>query len=135
MTQTYVNQLSYEIVGAAIEVHRNLGPGLLESVYEHCLLKELINKGLEVKTQVWLPVNYKGELLEQKFKLDMLVNDLVIVELKAVEAILPVHKAQLITYLKLAEKPKGLLLNFHTDNISKNLVPLVSEHFASLPFS
>lgn len=132
ITQKYVNQIAYDVVGCAIEVHNFLGPGLLESVYEKCLVEEINQKGLEVLSQVPIPIFYKDKVLDQSLKLDLLVNNLVIVELKAVEVILPVFKAQLLSYLKLTQKPKGVLINFHCENIVKNLVPLVTEQFAKL---
>lgn len=132
ITQKEINQLAYDIVGCAIEVHKYLGPGLLESVYEKCMIEELNNCGFNVLSQVPVPIRYKGKLLKQDLKLDLLVNDLVIVEIKAVETVLPVFKAQLLTYLKLTGKPKGLLINFHCDNIVKQMIPLVSKEFAKL---
>ncbi|HHB51602.1 MAG TPA: GxxExxY protein, partial [Saprospiraceae bacterium] len=98
MTKKYVTQLSYDIVGCAIEVHKELGPGLLESVYEKCLMHELKTNGYEVQNQVLVPIHYKGLDLDADLKLDILVNDLVVIELKTVENILPVHQAQLLTY-------------------------------------
>ncbi len=134
VTQNYVNDLAFKVVGCAIEVHKHLGPGLLESVYEACFIDELKRKGFSVKSQIFIPVVYKEKDLGNVLKLDILVDDLIIVELKAVEAILPVFKAQLLTYLKLSGKPKGLLINFNSDNIVKNgLVPLVTEEFLNLP--
>ena len=133
ITQKYINDLAYEIVGCAIEVHKHLGPGLLESVYEKCLIQELKEQGLLVKSQIRVPIYYKDTLLDNDLKLDLLVNDLIIIELKAVEIMIPVFKAQLLSYLKLTGKPKGLLINFHTENITKHLVPLVTEEFAKLP--
>lgn len=102
---------------SAIEVHRNLGPGLLESVYEVCLEKELVKNELEVKRQVKLPVIYKGEQLDSEFRIDLLVNNIIIVELKTVELLLPVHKAQLLSYLRLADKKLGLLINFNVPRL------------------
>ncbi|MCK5170289.1 MAG: GxxExxY protein [Bacteroidales bacterium] len=133
ITQKYINDLAYKVVGCAIEVHKHLGPGLLESVYEKCLIQELKEQGLSVKSQVQVPIYYKDTLLENDLKLDILVNDLIIIELKAVEIMIPVFKAQLLSYLKLTGKPKGLLINFHTENITNQLVPLVTEEFAKLP--
>ena len=133
ITQKYINDLAYKIVGCAIEVHKHLGPGLLESVYEKCLLQELKEQRLSVKSQIQVPIYYKDALLENDLKLDLLVNDLIIIELKAVETMIPVFKAQLLSYLKLTGKPKGLLINFHTENITNQLVPLVTEEFAKLP--
>jgi GxxExxY protein len=108
-----LNVISGQILHCAIEVHKNLGPGLLESVYEVCLARELITKGLDVKRQVMLPVIYKGEDLNLDFRIDLLVQDEIIVELKAVEVIIPVFDAQVITYLKLSGKRLGLLINFN----------------------
>ena len=133
ISQKYINEIAYKIVGCAIEVHKHLGPGLLESVYEKCFIEELISAGLHVKSQIFLPVIYKGKDLGGQLKLDILVNDLIIVEIKAVEAMIPLYKAQLLSYLKLAEKPKGLLINFNSTNITQDLVPLVTELFSALP--
>lgn len=119
ITRKYVNDIAYKIVGCSIEVHKHLGPGLLESVYQSCLIEELINSGLFVKSQVVIPVNYKGKDLGGILKLDLIVNDLIIVELKAVETLIPLYKAQLLSYLKLTGKPKGLLINFHCENITE----------------
>lgn len=114
--------LTREIIGAAIEVHKALGPGLLESVYEECLLIELGDRGLAATRQVPVPVHFKGRKLDLGYRLDLLVNDSVVVELKAVEKLLPVHEAQLLTYMKLAGKPVGLLLNFHTAYLRDSIV-------------
>jgi GxxExxY protein len=108
------NALSHEIIGAAIEVHRVLGPGMLEFIYEEALLIELEARGLNVVRQAEVEVSYKGRRLENKLRLDMLVDGSVIVEIKSVERVLPVHEAQLLTYLRLAEKKLGLLINFNT---------------------
>jgi GxxExxY protein len=105
--------LSHEIIGAAIEVHRHLGPGLLESAYEHCLAHELSQRGISFELQKSLPVEYKGVKLDCGFRLDMLVGGLVIVEIKAVERLAPLHSAQVMTYLKLTGCKLGLLLNFN----------------------
>lgn len=133
ITQKYINDISYKIVGCAIEVHKQLGPGLLESVYHSCLIDELNDSNLKVKSQIHIPVHYKGKDLGGKLKLDILVNDLVIVELKAVDIMLPLYNAQLLSYLKLANVPKGLLINFHSENIVQQLVPMVTEEFSKLP--
>jgi GxxExxY protein len=110
------------IIGAAIEVHRQLGPGLLESAYEQCLCHELHLRGLLFKCQVDLPVSYKGLQLDCGYKIDLIVADEVIVELKSVEKILPVHEAQLLTYLKLSGKTVGLLINFNTSLLTQGIV-------------
>jgi GxxExxY protein len=110
------------IIGAAIEVHRQLGPGLLESAYEQCLCHELHLRGLPFKCQVDLPVSYKGLQLDCGYKIDVMVNDEVIVELKSVEKILPVHEAQLLTYLKLSGKKVGLLINFNSSLLTQGII-------------
>ena len=120
------DQLSSVVIGAAIEVHRYLGPGLLENTYERALIFELEQKGLELKTQEPVPVIYKGHSLGTDYKLDLLVNDLVIVELKAVEKVLPIHKAQLFTYLKLKKRWLGLLINFNAPVLKQGVVRVVN---------
>jgi len=111
------NNLSKIILDASIEVHRQLGPGLLESVYEICLCKELSSRKVKYERQVYLPVTYKNEILDVDFRLDILVEKEIIIELKAVETILPVHHAQLLTYLKLHHKRLGLLINFNSPKL------------------
>ena len=133
MTKKEVTQLSYEITGLAIKVHKNLGPGLLESIYEECLKIELINNGYDVKQQLYVPINYEGVEIKTKLVVDLLVNDCIIVELKAIEDILPIHEAQLLTYMKVLKKPQGLLINFYTNNITKSLRPFINEYFKALP--
>jgi GxxExxY protein len=107
------NAISHAVIGAAIEVHRALGPGLLESAYEACLRHELAIRGVPFEHQRTLPVHYKGLRLECGFRIDLLVADAVVVEVKAVEAVLPVHEAQLLTYLRLGGWKLGLLINFN----------------------
>ena len=133
ITQKYINEISYKIIGCAIEVHRYLGPGLLESVYEACFIEELKNAGLSVRSQLYVPINYKGKDLGGSLKLDLLVNDLIIVEDKAVEVMIPLFQAQLLSYLKLSGKPKGLLINFNCEVIKDQVVSLVTKEFAKLP--
>lgn len=135
ITQKYINEISYKIIGCAIEVHKHLGPGLLESVYESCFIEEMKRSGLFVKSQLIIPIHYKGKNLGGNLKLDILVNDLIIVEEKAVEQMIPLFKAQLLSYLKLTEKPKGLLINFNCENIKDQLVSMVTEDFAKLPMN
>lgn len=117
MNKDQLNKISGIILDGAIEVHKNLGPGLLESVYEICLFKELRSRNLFVERQVPLPVTYKGEKLDAEFRIDLLVENEIIIELKAIEIILPVHEAQLLTYLKLADKKLGLLINFNVPKL------------------
>jgi GxxExxY protein len=107
------NRLGTKIIDAAMQVHRELGPGLLESVYEVCLIEELKNKGLKVESQVRLPIIYKGKELKKDFIIDLLVEDKIVIELKAVEDLLPVHEVQLVTYLKLSGMKLGYLINFN----------------------
>lgn len=112
-----INDISYLIRGAAFEVFKTLGPGLLESVYEKALVFELISKNLHVQAQVGIPVVYKGHDLDLGFRMDILVEDKVIIEVKSVELLHDVHKKQLLTYLKLADKKLGILINFNTDSL------------------
>jgi GxxExxY protein len=116
------NSISGEVIGAAIEVHRELGPGLLESVYEACLCAELGRRGIPYARQVALPIHYKGKVLEQSFRIDLLVGDEVLVEVKSLEKALPVHTAQLLTYLQLSDKKIGLLLNFNVPVLKDGII-------------
>ena len=125
-------KISYEITGLAIKVHKTLGPWLLESVYEQCLKFELERNGYDVKQQLIVKIEYEGLDLESNLKIDLLVNDCIVVELKTIENILPIHEAQLLTYMKLLEKPQGLLINFYTTNITKSMKPFVNEYFKRL---
>ncbi len=115
------NIISQMIIGAAIEVHKELGPGLLESVYEACLIEELDRRGLKVESQLTFPLLYKGKKLDKEFRIDLLVEDKVIVELKAIDEIQPVHEVQLVTYLKLTGKRLGLLINFNVPTLIKGV--------------
>lgn len=108
------NEISGAIVDAAMKIHSALGPGLLESAYAACLKHELIKRGLRVACEVPLPVVYDGVRLDAGYRLDLVVEDTVVVELKAIEALAPIHQAQIISYLKLSGKPIGLLINFHS---------------------
>ena len=120
------NQLSFEIRGAAFTVNRELGPGLFESVYEEALVFELESLGLEVKRQVGVPMYYKEIRLDIGFRLDLLVEDKVIVEIKSVENLMNVHYKQLLTYLKLTDKKLGLLINFNTANLNYSIKRIVN---------
>ena len=115
MTEKNYNELTYKIISACIEVHRELGPGLLESVYEVCLLEELEKCGLKATSQVRLPVVYKGKVLSKEFVMDIVVEGLVVLELKTIESLHPLHEVQLVTYLRLSGKKLGLLLNFNVE--------------------
>jgi GxxExxY protein len=121
------NEISYIIRGAIFKVYNALGPGLLESVYEAVLMFELRKAGVEVKSQVALPVIYESEKLDIGFRIDILVNDLVIIEIKSVEQIGDVHHKQVLTYLKLSDKKLGILVNFNTDNITNSIYRKVNK--------
>jgi len=134
ITQKFLDELTYKVIGCAIEVHKQLGPGLLESVYEKCFIRELSLKGLNYQTQQSVPVHYKGVQLDAELRFDVLVENLVIAELKSIDGLLPVHEAILLTYMKLLEKPKGILINFNCTNIFKEgQKTLVNEYYAALP--
>jgi GxxExxY protein len=124
------NTTTSAIIGAAIEVHRALGPGLLESAYLRCLKYELGQRKLRVVTEVVIPLAYKGIDLEQAYRVDVIVEDVVIVEVKSVESVMPVHRAQVMTYLKLTSCPIGLLINFNearlVDGVHRILNPALT---------
>ncbi len=113
MTNDDLNIVSKQILDASFTVHKEMGPGLLESIYELCLIKELKSRGLFVQNQVSIPLIYKGEILSKDFRIDVFVENEIIIEIKAVDEILPVHKAQIISYLKLTDKKLGFLINFN----------------------
>jgi GxxExxY protein len=131
-TATRLDLWTRQIIGAAIEVHRHGGPGLLESAYEECLCFELSQLGLHFKRQVPLPVSYKGIKLDSGYKMDLVVEDAVVLELKTVDQLLPIHSAQFFTYLKLSGKPVGLLINFNEPVLKKGLKRLVNHFRESL---
>lgn len=120
-----VNKTTEAIIGAAIEVHRHLGPGLLESAYEECLCEELTLRAIPFKRQVTLPVTYKGKKFEIGYRIDVLVNDEVVVELKTVDAIHPIHEAQTLTYMRLGGWKAGLIINFNVPIVVKGIKRLV----------
>lgn len=125
-SQTRADMLSRQIIGAAIDVHRILGPGLLESAYEACLCQELSLRGIAFESQVPLPIEYKGIQLDCGYRLDILVDKLVIVELKAVEALEPIHEAQVLTYLRLSKLWLGLLINFNVPVLKSGVKRMVN---------
>jgi len=116
-----VNQLTHKIIAAAMKVHSTLGPGLLESAYNACLLHELRKQGLIVESQAGLPVVYDGEQIDLGYRIDLIVNDTVILEIKCVEAINPVHQAQLLSYMRLSGRHVGLLINFHVVHLKDGI--------------
>lgn len=134
ITKKFLNALSYEIIGVAIEVHKHLGPGLLESVYHSCMQEEFKLRDIPVKSQMIIPIEYKGLDIETVLRCDFFVDDQVVVELKSVEKILPIHEAQLITYMKLLKVAKGIIINFNVTNIFRDgQKTFVNELFRELP--
>ena len=133
-TKTYLKELTYLVNGAAIEVHKTLGPGLLEEVYHQCLIRELELRGIKYQSELTVPVSYKGITVETNLRCDLLVDGIMVVELKAVTSLLPIHEAQLLTYMKLLHVPKGMLLNFNVANLYREgQKTYVNELFAKLP--
>ena len=132
-TKKELDELTYNIIGAAIEVHKALGPGLLESVYQKCLKQEFFLRELRCTSEFLVPVHYKGTEVKTDLRCDFVIMDLIVVELKAVDAIAPVHEAQLLTYMKLLETPKGILINFNCANLFKEgQRTFVNEYFRTL---
>lgn len=134
MNKTYLKDLVYRVNGAAIEVHKALGPGLLESVYHQVLKKELSLRGIKFQSELKIPVEYKGLEIDTFLKCDFLVEDILVVELKTVEYVLPVHEAQILSYMKLLDVPMGLMINFYVDNIFyEGQRTYVNEAYRDLP--
>jgi GxxExxY protein len=134
VSKKYVNQIAFDIVGCAIEVHKELGPGLLESIYEECLVFELLNQGFNVASQQQIIPQYKGIECKSRLKFDILVEDLILVENKSTNGFSPIDQAQLLSYMNIMKKPKGLLINYNVLNITKDgLIPLVNKYFEALP--
>ena len=123
-----IDELSYKVIGCAMEVHKTLGPGLFENIYEQALVHELTLNGIPVKTQVEIEINYKGTNLGNGLRLDVLVDDTLIVELKSVEELKPLHHKQLLTYLRLTDKRVGLLINFNTENLKDGIKRIVNKY-------
>ena len=126
MDRDALDRISLTIIQSAIEIHRHLGPGLLESIYGACMVYELRERGLAVATQQCIPVRYKKLVLDNAYRIDLIVEDAVIVELKSVETLLPVHSAQVLSYLRLTEKSVGLLINFNVDYLVKGVRRVVN---------
>lgn len=120
------NEISYKVIGIAIELHKNLGPGLLESVYENAFAYDLRDSGLEVKQQVPMPLIYKGVKMENGYRIDLLIENKVILEIKSIETLAPVHFSQTLTYLKLSNVRLGLLINFNTDKLKDGIHRIVN---------
>ena len=120
------NSITQEIIGAAIDVHRELGPGLLESIYQECLSIELTARNIDFEQQKIIPIKYKQQVIQSNFRLDLLVENKIIVELKAVENLLPIHEAQILTYLKLTDCKIGLLINFNVPVLKKGIKRIIN---------
>lgn len=121
-----LNNFTYKVIGAALKVHAQLGPGLLEHAYRRCLAQEVRNAGLAAECEVWITLEYKGLSIPDAYRMDLLVENQIVVEVKAVEKVLPVHHAQVLTYLKLACKPLGLFLNFNATRLPDDLKRIVN---------
>lgn len=133
-TKKYLDELTYEIIGSAIDVHKIMGRGLLESVYHQCLKEELNHRKINFLTEMKIPVVYKEKLLDLDFRCDLYVENSIVVELKAVQDIVPAYEAQLLTYMKLLKCPKGILINFNCFNIfNEGQKTYVNEFFTHLP--
>ena len=134
VTQKKLDELTYQIIGAAIEVHKFMGRGLLESVYHQCLKEELLSRNINFSSELKIPILYKSKELNVDFKCDLFVENCLVVELKAVSEINPMHEAQLLTYMKLLKAPKGILINFNCFNIfNDGQKTFVNEYFRELP--
>jgi len=134
ITKSYLKDLVYQVNGAAIDVHKALGPGLLESVYHKCLKKELAFRGIDFQSELIVPVKYRDLDIEADLRCDFFVENILVVEFKAIEGILPIHEAQILTYMKLLNVPKGLMINFNTTNIFREgQKTYVNELYRSLP--
>ena len=135
ITQKYINELTYQVIGASIEVHKTMGRGLLESVYHECLLEELNSRNILFRKELRIPVIYKTKQLNIDFRCDLFIEDCLVVELKSVQELTNVYEAQLLTYMKLLKAPKGILINFNCNNIFKEgQKTFVNEFFRELPY-
>ncbi len=134
ITKKYIEELTYEVIGSVIEVHKTMGRGLLESIYHECLKEELSLRGINFISEMSIPVLYKEKKLDVEFRCDLFIENCLVVELKAVNEIHPIFEAQLLTYMKLLKSPKGILINFNCSNIFKDgQKTFVNEYFHNLP--
>lgn len=134
ITKTYLKDLVYRVNGAAIEVHKALGPGLLESVYHKCLKKELLLRNISFESEIWVPVNYKGISMDAELRCDFFIENILVLEIKAIDILPPIHEAQILSYMRLLNVPLGLLLNFHSVNLFKEgQRTFVNEIYRDLP--
>ena len=128
INKTYLNNLEYQVTGACIEVHKILGSGLLESIYHQCLIKELQIRNINFLSEKSISIDYKGSVLETNLRADLIIENCMVLELKSIEKILPIHEAQLLSYMKILRAPVGLLINFNSTNIIQNgKKPFVNE--------
>ncbi len=133
MTQKYLDELTFNVIGAAIEVHKNMGSGLLESVYQQCMIEELTNRNVNFISEFKVPVVYKGKELDIEFRCDLFIENCLIVELKSVSEIKPIHDAQVLNYMNLLKVPKGIIINFNCFNIFREgQKTFVNEYFKKL---
>ena len=133
MTQKYLDELTFNVIGAAIEVHKNMGSGLLESVYQQCMIEELSNRNINFVSEFKVPVVYKGKELDIEFRCDLFVENCLVVELKSVSEIKPIHDAQVLNYMNLLKVPKGIIINFNCFNIFREgQKTFVNEYFKKL---
>ena len=133
MTQKYLDELTFNVIGAAIEVHKNMGSGLLESVYQQCMIEELTNRNINFVSEFKVPVVYKGKELNIEFRCDLFIENCLIVELKSVSEIKPIHDAQVLNYMNLLKVPKGIIINFNCFNIFREgQKTFVNEYFKKL---
>lgn len=133
MTQKYLDELTFKVIGAAIEVHKNMGSGLLESVYQQCIIEELTNRNINFVSEFKVPVVYKGKELDIEFRCDLFVENCLIVELKSVSEIKPIHDAQFLNYMNLLKVPKGIIIKFNCFNIFREgQKTFVNEYFKKL---
>lgn len=134
ITKKYLDELTYEVIGSAIEVHKIMGRGLLENIYHHCLKEELSHRKIKFCSEMKIPVIYKDKELEMDFKCDLFIENCLVIELKSVTEINSIHEAQLLTYMKLLKAPKGILINFNCYNIFKEgQKTFVNEFFTNIP--
>lgn len=133
ITKTFLKDLTYQVNGAAIEVYKFLGPGLLESIYHKCLKRELDLRGISYVSELQVPINFKGLDVDANIRCDLFIENCIVLELKTVDVFAPIHQAQLLTYMKLLEAPKGILYNFNSINLYKEgQMTLVNEFFRTL---
>ncbi len=136
LTKKYLDTLTYEIIGSAIEVHKIMGRGLLESIYHKCLKEELLLRNINFKSEMSIPVVYKNKALDMDFRCDLIIENCIVVELKAVQEMVGIYDAQLLSYMKLLKCPKGILINFNCSNIFKEgQKTFVNEYFNDLPLN